>query len=169
MLIKLWIKGIKTRSQVAFYGRMKFFRHPQSKIIIGSSCRFRSDKNSNLAGINKRCFFSTLNANAIIQVGNNCGFSGTTVSARKKIIIEDGVLAGANTFIADHDFHGSKSESVHIRKNVWLGLNVIVLKGVTIGEGTIIGAGSVVVKDIPAHVIAGGNPCKVIKSTLNDN
>ena len=52
---------------------------------------------------------------------------------------------------------------VIIEDNVWLGLNVIVLKGVTIGKNSVIGAGSVVTRNIPANVIAAGNPCRVIK------
>jgi acetyltransferase-like isoleucine patch superfamily enzyme len=46
---------------------------------------------------------------------------------------------------------------------VWIGINTVILKGITIGKNTVIGANSLVVKDIPANVIAGGNPCKVIK------
>lgn len=52
---------------------------------------------------------------------------------------------------------------VHIGKNCWLGAGVIVLPGVTIGDDTVIGAGSVVTKDIPAHVVAVGNPCRVLR------
>lgn len=52
---------------------------------------------------------------------------------------------------------------VHIGRNVWLGAGVIVLPGVTIGDNTIIGAGSVVTKDIPAGVVAVGNPCRVVR------
>lgn len=52
---------------------------------------------------------------------------------------------------------------VHIGKNVWLGAGVKVMPGVTIGDNTVIGAGSVVTKDIPANVVAYGNPCKVAR------
>lgn len=52
---------------------------------------------------------------------------------------------------------------VHIGKNCWLGAGVIVLPGVTIGDNSVIGAGSVVTKDIPANVVAVGNPCKVLR------
>ena len=51
-----------------------------------------------------------------------------------------------------------------IEDHVWVGMNVMILKGVTIGEGAIIAAGSVVIKDIPENCIAGGNPCRVIKT-----
>ena len=52
---------------------------------------------------------------------------------------------------------------VHIGRNCWLGAGVIVLPGVTIGDNTVIGAGSVVTKDIPANVVAVGNPCRVLR------
>ena len=57
---------------------------------------------------------------------------------------------------------------VHIGKNCWLGAGVIVLPGVTIGDNTVIGAGSVVTKDVPANVVAVGNPCKVLRE-INDH
>ena len=53
---------------------------------------------------------------------------------------------------------------VHIGKNCWLGAGVIVLPGVSIGDNTVIGAGSIVTRDIPANVIAVGNPCRVMRS-----
>jgi galactoside O-acetyltransferase len=52
---------------------------------------------------------------------------------------------------------------IHIGKNCWLGSGVVVLPGVTIGDHTVIGAGSIVTKDIPDHVVAVGNPCRVIR------
>ncbi len=52
---------------------------------------------------------------------------------------------------------------VHIGRNCWLGAGVIVLPGVTIGDNTVIGAGSVVTKDIPSNVVAVGNPCRILR------
>lgn len=52
---------------------------------------------------------------------------------------------------------------VHIGKNCWLGAGVIVLPGVTIGDNTVVGAGSIVTKDLPANVVAVGNPCRVLR------
>ncbi|GAO31958.1 galactoside O-acetyltransferase [Geofilum rubicundum JCM 15548] len=76
---------------------------------------------------------------------------------------------GANTLITDSDWHledarTGKPQPIVIEDNVWLGVNVTVLKGVRIGANSVIGAHSLVVKDIPANVIAAGNPCKVIKA-----
>ena len=53
---------------------------------------------------------------------------------------------------------------IHIGKNCWLGAGVIVLPGVSIGDNTVIGAGSIVTRDVPANVVAAGNPCRVMRS-----
>ncbi|MDR3319226.1 MAG: sugar O-acetyltransferase [Clostridiales bacterium] len=59
---------------------------------------------------------------------------------------------------------GQYSKPVHIGENVWLGANVVVMPGVTIGDNAVIGAGSVVTKDVPADAVAYGNPCRVMKT-----
>ena len=61
------------------------------------------------------------------------------------------------------------AEKVTIGKNCWIGASVTILPGVTIGDNSVIGAGSVVTKDIPANVIAYGNPCKVIREINDDD
>ena len=107
--------------------------------------------------------------NVNIHIGNNCGFSGTVIGAGKNIVIGDNVRCGANTLITDSDWHQgdprtSPDSDVVIENNVWLGYGVKVLKGVRIGENSVIGAGSIVTRNIPSNVIAAGNPCKVIKN-----
>jgi acetyltransferase-like isoleucine patch superfamily enzyme len=111
---------------------------------------------------------STQTKNANLTIGNNCGFSGTVIAAFKKIKIGNNVRCGANALITDSDWHlddprSGNSADVVIEDNVWIGEGVKVLKGVIIGENSLIGAGSVVTKSIPANVVAAGNPCKVIK------
>lgn len=87
------------------------------------------------------------------------------------ISIGDGSLLGHNVVIAtlNHMQEPSRRQSllpkpVVIGNNVWIGASVTILPGVTIGDNAIIGAGSVVTKDIPANSVAVGSPCKVIKS-----
>jgi galactoside O-acetyltransferase len=70
--------------------------------------------------------------------------------------------AGKN-FIENKNWKVVSTKPIKIEANAWIGMNSIILKGVTIGEGAIIGAGSVVTRDIPAWTIAGGNPAKVLK------
>jgi acetyltransferase-like isoleucine patch superfamily enzyme len=155
--------------KISFYGFPKFRNYPEGCIVIGNNCTFLSKATSNLIGINRPCIISTLTKSAKISIGNDCGFSGTVIGAFKSVHIGNNVRCGANTLITDSDWHNDDYRSgpirpVVIENNVWLGEGVKVLKGVTIGENTIIGAGSVVTKNIPSNVIAGGNPCKIIKT-----
>ena len=158
-----------------FYGVPYIRSTNGSKIILGANCRFRSlTKMSNQAGICRPCTIETLQEDAVIEIGENCGFSGTMVSAALKISIGNNVMCGSNSSITDTDWHGihpserparyAKKKEVIIEDNVWLGMNVVVLKGSHIGENSIIGANSVVKGVIPRNVIAGGNPAVVIKA-----
>ena len=86
------------------------------------------------------------------------------------IEIGDGSLIGHNTTIAtlNHDFNPDKRANLHpspvkIGKNVWIGSDCTILPGVEIGDGAVIGAGSIVTKNVPANSIAVGNPARVIK------
>lgn len=162
-------KGIKMKKDCRFIGFTKAYRAPETYISIGSNCIFRSKRNSNFIGINRSCMISTLHDNAKIEIGNFCGFSGTVIGAFKRIKLGNNVRCGSNTLITDSDWHIEDNRTrefseVIIGDNVWLGEGVKVLKGVTIGTNSIIGAGSVVTKNVPANVIACGNPCFVIKS-----
>jgi acetyltransferase-like isoleucine patch superfamily enzyme len=105
---------------------------------------------------------------ATIEIGSNCGFSGTVISSASKIVIGENVRCGANTLITDTDWHTNDPRTgpdapVIIERGVWLGVNVIVLKGVTIGERTLVAAGSIVTKSLPPGVIAAGLPARVIR------
>lgn len=161
-------RGIEINKGNRFIGIPTFRRKEGSTIRIGNKCQFRSKSNSNLIGINRPCIVSTLTPKAIIEIGNECGFSGTVIGSFDSIKIGNNVKCGANTLITDSDWHNDDirvgdASPIVIANNVWLGEGVKVLKGVKIGENSIIGAGSIVVKDVPANVIAAGNPCRVIK------
>lgn len=166
----LFFRGIRVPGSCEFYGLPHFRRSPFSEITIGEKCTFRSDHTSNLIGVNRPCIISTHSKKAIISIGTNCGFSGVTIGAATEIKIGNNVLCGANSVITDFDWHldisGTEPAAVIIHDNVWIGLNVVILKGVEIGENSIIGANSLVVKDIPPNVIAGGNPCRVLKNII---
>jgi len=151
-----------------FDGRAHFKRHPGSRITIGAGCRFNSSPASNAAGMNHPCIISTLKESAEIEIGSGCGFSGTAIVCATKIVLGENVRCGANTLIIDTDGHADDPRAtadapIVIEKGVWLGLNVTVLKGVTIGEGTLVGANSLVTKSLPAGVIAVGNPARVLR------
>jgi acetyltransferase-like isoleucine patch superfamily enzyme len=165
--IILFLRGVRLGKGGEFYGVPHFRRFPSSTIQIGKSCCFRSDHTSNLIGVNHKCILSTHYKNSIIKIGDNCGFSGVSIGAAQEIRIGNNVLCGANSVITDFDWHLNISKTVPkpviIHDNVWIGLNTVILKGVEIGENSIIGANSLVLSNIPANVIAGGVPCKVLK------
>ena len=105
--------------------------------------------------------------NGFVYVNHNSVFLDCA-----KITIGDNTFIGPNCglYTAIHPLNAAErikgvesAKPITIGKEVWLGGNVVILPGVTIGDRTVIGAGSVVTKDIPSDVVAVGNPCKVIK------
>jgi acetyltransferase-like isoleucine patch superfamily enzyme len=168
-----YIKGVKIGKKVVFNGFPVFRRYENSDIVIGDNCSFNSAKNSVRVGLQNRCTFVTLRKKSEIIIGNNSGGSGITLLAAVKIKIGDNVMMGAHSMIIDNDFHHSDPNKRHdsigiparpiiIEDNVFIGTNCMILKGITIGENSVIGANSVVINNIPKNSIAIGNPCKVV-------
>jgi len=97
--------------------------------------------------------------------------SGARISSASEIIIGDDCMLANFCYIMDADWHDiydrtsspGKSAPVVLEKGVWIGDSAIVCKGVRIGENSIVGAGSVVRKDVPANVVVIGNPAQIVK------
>ena len=112
---------------------------------------------------------------ASITIGDANAFSNNVaIIANEQVVVRDGCQIGDQVAIYDCDFHEISPTSrvdspgparpVVIGNNVWLGSRAMVLKGVTIGDNSVIGAMSVVTKSVPANCIAAGNPAKVIRA-----
>jgi acetyltransferase-like isoleucine patch superfamily enzyme len=116
-----------------------------------------------------------------VKIGSNVGsirigsdvlvMNGVRISSAAGITIGDGCMLANFCYLTDSDWHDiydrtnypGRSMPIVLERGVWIGDSAIVLKGVKIGENSIIGAGSVVTKNIPANVVAAGNPAKVVK------
>ena len=130
----------------------------------------------NMIGRQQRCYF-IIGPDATLTIGDNVGISGTAIVCHNKITIGNHTRIGMNCVIYDTDFHdlrfdrrttqpedfsGVVKRPVIIHAYVFIGAHSTILKGVTIGEKAIIGACSVVTKDIPAGEIWAGNPARFI-------
>lgn len=107
-----------------------------------------------------------------INIGDYCLIApGVEITAAESITIGANTMIAAECSINDCDWHGLYNRTrpfrctrpVTLGNNVWLGARVIVCKGVTIGDNSVVGAGSVVTSDIPPNVVAAGNPARVVK------
>lgn len=159
------------------WGKIRLLIHGVGSISIGNDFHAVSDR--------KRSFITlfspiqlTIIGNAEIIIGNHVGLNGTTITARKKISIGDYTMIGPNTIIVDNDGHNAwpprerwttsgRSEEIIIENDVWIGMNCTILKGVKIGTGSIISAGSVVISNVEANSLYAGNPAEKIKSLNN--
>jgi carbonic anhydrase/acetyltransferase-like protein (isoleucine patch superfamily) len=114
-------------------------------------------------------------ADSSISIGNSSALSNNvSVIAAKSVRIGRQCLIGDSVFVMDCDFHevnpllressSGSSAPVIIEDNVWLGSRVLILKGVTIGKNSVVAAGAVVSKSLPANVVAAGVPAKVVRS-----
>lgn len=153
--------------------------HGNGKICLGEEVEVNSAPLlGNPVGINCRTHLCAYDS-AYLKIGNNVGISGATIVAHCGIIIEDNVLIGGGTQIYDTDFHSifynerlsntvPLGKTVIVKRGAFIGGNSIILKGVTIGERSVVGAGSVVANDIPSDEVWGGNPARFIKKINND-
>ena len=154
-------------------GRIYCVSNSKQGIIIGDNVTINSCLKSNPIGGNERTILFA-KGDGKISIGNNCGISNSAIFATKHIKICDNVLIGGNVKIYDTDFHwvdynkrinkeGGQSAEILIKDGAFIGAHSIILKGVTIGERSVIGANSVVTKDIPSDELWAGNPARFIR------
>ena len=155
------------------------------KIFLKPDCSLRIGSHSMIEGS-----VAFDKAGGVVTIGSRTFIGGSSLVCANKIDVGDDVLLSWGCTIADHDSHslvfserssdvlnwmrGEKdwshvrSSPIRICDKVWIGFNCIILKGVTIGEGAVVGAGSVVTRDIPPYSVAVGNPARVIRELSAD-
>ena len=164
-----WGKGWR------LYGLPIIQRHTASTLTLGDYAELRSTVRSNPLGATHPCILSTREATSRLSIGAHFGMTGGAIVCANHIQIGDYVTVGCNTIIADTDFHPltvqtrltdflqGESQPITIEDHVFIGMHCLILKGVTIGKGSVIGAASVVTKDVPSGVVAAGNPARVLR------
>lgn len=177
--ITLYIYGggnLNLGSGVVFKGAPAILKHKTAVIKIADNVTINSSNYGYHINMFSKCKLYSDRPNAKIRIGANSRIHGTCIHAYNKILIGDNCLIAANTQIADGNGHQlnfdnppnrinttDNGKSIEIKDNVWIAAHCIILGGTTIGEGTIITAGSVVRGDVPPNCIFGGNPAKLIK------
>jgi acetyltransferase-like isoleucine patch superfamily enzyme len=177
--------------------RMDVSRNPNISIAdtasIGAYRRIRIKDGSHLEIGDQTLMqgsIATEHSDAHVMIGSRTFIGGSSLISANRIVIGDDVLISWGCTIVDHDSHSiywrrrssdvldwAKGEKnwqhvnkgvIHINNKAWIGANVTILKNVSVGEGAVIGTGSVVTKDVPAWTIVAGNPAKVIESIPED-
>ena len=168
----LWRWGGEVGSGLKVAGRIRC--HNRGKMVLGSGVSINSNADNNYIGGDRRTSF-WIGRGASLTIEDSVRISGTTVVAMNSVTIGKNTFIGGGCEIYDTDFHeidpvqrkertgNIKTAPVIIGRDVFVGGFSIILKGVNIGQGAVVGAGSVVTKDIPAGEIWVGDPAKFIK------
>lgn len=155
------IHGLKHETGCRIYELVRL------RVVDGGTCHLGSN-----VVIERFCEVTA--GGGVLRIGNNSFLGqGSVIVCRAQIYIGDDCLIAEGVTIRDQNHKigpkiltrhsGFEVASISIGNNVWIGAKACILAGVTIGEGSIIGAGSVVTRSIPAKVIAAGNPARILK------
>jgi len=175
--IKFYGNGVEFSNDFVSMGIPIINVNLKGKFSIGKNFRMHNGQYYNTIGRQQACYF-IVGKDAQLIIGNNVGVSSAAFVCYNKIVINDDVKIGGNVVIYDSDFHSLdpnernsipeikhnvQNKPVIINKGAFIAAHVTILKGVEIGENSIVGAGSVVTKNIPANELWGGNPAKFLR------
>ena len=170
---KLSGQNIKVGRKLCINGAIVFGIMQGAELKIGDCVKINSGMRYNAIGGDTKTILVASSGGKIV-IGNNVGISNTTIVSSESIVIGDDVYIGGSVKIYDTDFHwldfkkriserGGISKPVWIKKGAFIGAHSIILKGVTVGEKSIVGAGSVVSRSIPDGEIWAGNPARFLR------
>ena len=180
-LLELRMRGIQFTTPIALVGQPICSRYPGSFISLGSGVTLDSAIRSNRLGGFSPCVVRTVTPTARIQLGDRVGLSNSVIVAGSSIEIGEDTILGSGVMILDNDFHvmgtgfswvsecSTNSKPIKIGRGCFIGSRSMILKGVTLGDRAIIGAGAVVTKDVPAYSMAAGNPARIVRTLPNPN
>ncbi len=167
------LKGCSLGHGTGFAGRPIISIAKGSRMALGDGVRVCSALRSNLMGCFQPCVLRTLSNQAELILDSGVGISATVICAAVSVRVGEGTIMGSGTVILDTDFHlpegkwgwgldpAFRAKPVRIGRGVFIGARATILKGVTIGDRAVVGAGAVVTKDVPDGCLAFGNPAQV--------
>lgn len=174
--LMLYLNNVKYGKGLKVAGLVRLEVTRRGKVEIGKNLHINSGNNFNLIGRQQK---TILWVEGELSIGDNVGVSATALICNHKISIGNDVKLGGGVCIYDTDFHNLNPEirknpvldkkmaqkaPVVLEDNVFVGAHSTILKGVTIGENSVVGACSLVSKNIPENQIWAGNPAKFIKN-----
>jgi acetyltransferase-like isoleucine patch superfamily enzyme len=167
-------KGVQCGRKLVFLGRPLLSVAPNSTFVLSDGVRINSALRSNPMGCFQPSVLRTLAPGAELRLDPRVGISAAVLCAGRKITVGSGTIIGAGAMLLDNDFHASNPDGtwrtehqegarpIHIGRCVFIGSRAIILKGVTVGDSAIIGAGAVVTRDVPPFAIVAGNPARLV-------
>lgn len=170
--------GVETElGYVTLHGLPVIRKYPGSRIVMGKNVKLISHPTVNTAGVNHPVIIATFSPDAEVIFEDNVGVSGASINCVSHCEFKEGTMLGANVNVWDTDFHPmdpmerlnqksimeAKCSPIVLEKHVWVGANSTILKGVTIGENTVIGTMSLVNKSLPANSLCAGVPAQKVR------
>ena len=180
-LLELRLRGLQISLPIRLFGHPICSRYPGSSISLGSHVTLDSSARANPLGGFSPCVLRTMTSTARLTLGDRVGLSSCVIVAANSVQIGDDTILGAGSMVLDNDFHtfgpgfswlteySKNSKPIKIGRGCFIGARSIILKGVTLGDRVVIGAGSVVTKDVPAYSVAAGNPARIVRTIPNPN
>lgn len=167
-------KCFKIGKNYNVWGSIQIIIDGRGKIHIGNNFHAVSSPKRSYITLFSKCKFTSIHGGDII-LADDVGLNGTVLVSKKLIKIGKKTIIAPNSIIIDHDGHEvnnmnsrintkDKGSEIIIGENCWIGMNSIILKGVEIGNNTVIGAGSIVTSSCESNSIYAGNPAKKIKN-----
>jgi maltose O-acetyltransferase len=176
LAVRLISTGWLTWYKFRFGKRVRFGRNflTNGRLVVRGKGRVTFGDNINAWAHAEKNVFVTYNPEARIVIGDECRISGVGIQSTLRVTVGPRCML-SSAIILDSDFHQIDpvlrhdttvpvpSAPIHIGENVWVGGQSAIMKGVTIGENSVVAFRAVVTKDVPANTVVAGNPARVIK------